>query len=46
MEEKIDTSDDDKENIDSNTQPLNNIGIEEISNLEQTEPEKKINIYL
>ena len=41
MEEKIDTSDDDKENIDSNTQPLNNIGIEEISNLEQTEPEKK-----
>ena len=41
MEEKIDTSDEDKENIDSNTQPLNNIGIEEISNLEQTEPEKK-----
>ena len=41
MEEKNDTSDDDKENIDSNTQPLNNIGIEEISNLEQTEPEKK-----
>ena len=42
MEEKIDKSeDDDKENIDSNTQPLNNIQIEEISNLEKIEPKKE-----